>query len=528
MRDAARGPGYESWSIRKPSVRCAGGVVASPHYAASRVGARVLAPGGNAVDAAVAAGLALGAVEPWMSGLGGGGYMLVYLRSQGRTHVVDFAMRAPAALDPADYPLAGGTDHDLFGWPAVVEGRNVVGPLSFAVPGLVAGHALALERFGTWSWPAALSSAIELAAEGLLVDWYGTLKIASEARNLARFPESSRVYLPDGFAPAGGWGGPLPRIRLGRLAETLERLSLAGPRDFYEGELATAIAADARECGAKLSLDDLARYRARVVTASVEPYRGATVHAAPALTAGPTLQRALKALASRLYPGTEPDLDAYAAYAECLLEAYAHRLATLGDSAETDGGACTTHISVADADGNLVALTQTLLSVFGSKVMLPQTGVLMNNGVMWFDPRPGRPNSIAPGKRPLANMCPAVVVLPDGVGAAIGASGGRRIMPAVMQLLSFLVDYGMDLDTACHQPRIDASGGPQVTVDSRLSSEVVAGLTASHRVDVAQHGVYPALFACPNMTAYHPATGMSEGAAYVMSPWAEVAAANRP
>ena len=204
----------ETWSQAKPPVTGRHGVVASQNVQASEVGAAVLAAGGNAADAAVATALALTVAEPWMSGLGGGGFMLVRLRGQAETQVVDFGMRAPLALDPADYPTIAGIDDDLFGWPAVVEDRNLVGPLSFAVPGFVAGHALALERFGTRSWSEALAPAIALAERGMDIDWYATLKIAAEAKALARYPESARTYLPDGLPPAASWATPRSQIHL--------------------------------------------------------------------------------------------------------------------------------------------------------------------------------------------------------------------------------------------------------------------------------------------------------------------------
>ena len=176
----------------------------------------------------------------------------------------------------------------------------------------------------------------------------------------------------------------------------------------------------------------------------------------------------------------------------------------------------------------MVALTQTLLSVFGSKVVLPQTGVLMNNGINWFDPRPGRPNSIGPGKRPLSNMCPTIVERDDGIRVALGASGGRRIMPAVCQLISFLLDFDMTIDQVCHQPRIDVSGTPLVRVDERLAADIIAALASEHELATALHGVYPALFACPNIVARDEARGVSTGGAYVMSPWAKVSVQDEP
>src|SRR5213082_1080306 len=141
----------------------------------------------------------------------------------------------------------------------------------------------------------------------------------------------------------------------------------------------------------------------------------------------------------------------------CALPIYADGRRALG--AEHLAPACTTHFAVVDKDGNMAAVTQTLLSTFGSKFVTPQTGITMNNGIMWFDPTPGTPNSLAPGKRCLTNYTPVVAQASDGRRLALGASGGRRILPAVSQMLSFVMDFGMDLDAAIHQPRIDASEG---------------------------------------------------------------------
>ena len=141
----------ETWNLTKPAVTGRHGLVASHHYRASEIGANILAEGGNAVDAAVAASLAIGTVEPWMSGLGGGGFMLVYLARENKTYAVDFGMRAPQTLDPKDYPLAQGVGSDLFQWPAVVDNRNLLGFSAIAVPSYVAGISAALQRFGSRS-----------------------------------------------------------------------------------------------------------------------------------------------------------------------------------------------------------------------------------------------------------------------------------------------------------------------------------------------------------------------------------------
>src|SRR6185295_17854017 len=148
--------------------------------------------------------------------------------------------------------------------------------------------------------------------------------------------------------------------------------------------------------------------------------------------------------------------------------------------------ACTTHFSVVDRDGNMAAVTQTLLSAFGSRVVLPQTGITMNNGIMWFDPTPGGPNALAPGRRCLTNYTPVLAQAADGRRLALGASGGRRILPAVTQILSFVMDYGMDLDAAIHTPRIDASEGAVVIGDIRLPPSVGDALRAGFDYEEAR------------------------------------------
>ncbi len=510
----------ETWNIRKPAVESAAGVVVAQHHRAAGVGARVLAEGGNAVDAAVATSLALGALEPWMSGLGGGGYMVTHQAAENRTYAVEFGMKASMDLDPEDYPLAEGTGPDLFEWPAVIENRNISGPYSVAVPGLVAGLGLALETFGTRAWSDLVEPAIVLANQGLEVDWYATLKITSAAWDLARHEASRRVYLPHGYVPVAEWSGVVPRIGLGELSATLARLARYGPRDFYHGGVAADLVADAGTLGIRLTSDDLAEYRAHLTPVESFQYRGNEVDIVPGLTAGPTLRRALASLENTHAPtGAVPDAEAYLCFARCLDEAYRHRFAYIGDVPDRYSPPHTTHLGVIDRGGNVVALTQTLLSLFGSKVILPRTGILMNNGVMWFDPRPNRPNSMKPGKRPLSNMCPVVLKRADGRQFALGAAGGRRIMPAVFQLVSFLSDFGMDVETAAHHPRIDMSGTDYVTVDRSLDSEVRRRLATEFETREVQSGVYPNYFACPNIACWR-GDGATSAAAFVPSPWA--------
>lgn len=511
----------EHWTVTKPVVRGPNGVVAAQSARAAEVGAEMLRAGGNAVDAAVATAFALSVAEPWMSGLGGGGYMLVYVAAEQRVHAVDFAMVAPAKLDPAAFPLLpGSTDDDLFGWPSVEGERNVVGPLAVAVPGAVDGLGLALERFGTISWQTALEPAIALARRGHAVDWWTTLKVAGEARGLARFPAARAVYLPDGLPPVSLELGAT-HLDLGALPDTLERLAAAGRRDFYEGALAHDLVTDLRAEGGVLSAADLATYRARLTDPLVVARAGAEIHLLDGLNAGPTFADALSRLPA--IPAGAPGPDAYAAYGEALSSAYVARLARLGHGAEAAGQGTTTHISVIDRAGNMVACTNTLLSVFGAKVLLPATGVLMNNGVMWFDPRPGRPNSIAPGARPLSNICPVVITRAGAPAFALGASGGRRILPAVFQLASFLLDCGLDLDDAVHRPRLNIDGSREVEVDRRLPQAVFDAVAARVPAKHVEAVLAPNHFANPLIVGRDGAECL--GAAQVPSPVAAAIAA---
>ena len=166
----------------------------------------------------------------------------------------------------------------------------------------------------------------------------------------------------------------------------------------------------------------------------------------------------------------------------------------------------------------MVAHTQTLLSVYGSRVVLPETGILMNNGIFWFDPRPGGPNSLAPNKRPLTNMCPVIAHKDGKAWFAVGASGGRKIFPAVLQLTSFMIDHGLSLEDAFHHPRIDASGGDFVGVDPRMPHDIKNALAKAYACQETELVVYPTNFACPS-SVYQAADGEHFGISDVMSPW---------
>jgi gamma-glutamyltranspeptidase / glutathione hydrolase len=306
-------------------------------------------------------------------------------------------------------------------------------------------------------------------------------------------------------------------FRLGALPSTLEHLGRAGLRDQYEGDIAAAIVADTKQMGGVLSLDDLRSYRARVLPATQFRWRGHTLQLAGGLTAAPTMVRVLEQMAEVSVP-ERPNAEWYVAFGRAMKQAYQERLEGLGDQEQPAEATCTTHLTVCDQDGTMVAMTTTLLSSMGSRVVLPASGLLMNNGVMWFDPRPNQPNSIAGGKRPLTNMSPVILRDGDRPWLAAGASGGRRILSSVAQLLAFVTDFGMTLDEAAHYPRIDVSDPHHLSADRRLPDDILDALAADGSMDVVEHGVIPINFACPN-AIMSDTNGHRTGISDVGSPW---------
>lgn len=530
---AARSPFQtQNWQITKPTAESGNGIVVSQSRDAAIAGAAILDAGGNAADAAVAACFALATTEPWNSGLGGVGFALVLPAGETRATVVDFGPLSPHRTNPADYPLTGSVKRDLFTWPEVRDDRNIHGPLSFCTPSAVAGYAKLKATFGT-RLPLAeiLEPAIALARRGLPQDWYTTLKIASSAAVLRHYPESARIYLPNGLPPVPPYQGMPGFFPLGGLQATLEQLSRAGLDDFYKGEIGAELARDIADMGGVLDARDLADYTAELRDAPTIDWRGShVVHTAGGLTAAPTLARVIAGMEDADRAGDGPGPQWFARLSSVMRDAYASRLKGLGaaDMATEPGDTCTTHLTVVDKDGNLVAVTTTLLSSMGSRVVLPSTGILMNNGIMWFDPEPGSANAIRPGARPLCNMCPVIATPKDGgwPRIAAGASGGRRILASVYQTLAWQLDFAMTPSATAHFPRIDVSGPNDVNADRRLPDDVLAALDAEGPLNVVEHSVLPINFACPNFIVAD--RDGSVGCSDVISPWSAAIAGSRP
>ncbi|WP_299817419.1 gamma-glutamyltransferase [uncultured Jannaschia sp.] len=522
MSDALSG----TMQIRKHVVKTSRGVVASQHRQAAEAGAEILRAGGDAVDAAVACGFVCGVLEPWMSGPAGGGAAMHWRADTGEANALNFGMRAPAALRVEDFPLSGeGVADDLFPWDRVVDDRNVRGARAVAVPAMVDGLEAAHRRWGRMPWAELLQPAVDHARRGMAVDWYAALIIASATRDLARDPDAAAMFLADGLWPRPfSWTGlGEDRIDMSRMVDSLETLAREGAAAMHGGDLGAAMAADVADKGGYLSREDLASNRARFEAALSVPYRDAVFHVMPGLTAGPTFARAMTHLGTASFG--DPDA-AFPAYAEALAVAYRERLDRMGHDGEVPAApGSTTHFSVVDRDGNMVAQTQTLLSLFGARIVSPSTGFLLNNGIMWFDPAHGRPNSLGPDKPCLMNVCPALGQS-GGRRFALGASGGRKIVSAVVQLASSLADFGMDLGEAFARPRIDVSGGDRIVADDALPDTVKRHLAAVAPVTPARRSLLPYPFACPAGVLDDGTTRF--GATETFTAWGDAVAEGEP
>jgi gamma-glutamyltranspeptidase/glutathione hydrolase len=542
-------------SVTKQTPSTARALVAAEHPLGAEVGAGILARGGNAVDAAVATAFAMTVVEPFMSSLAGGGTMLVHLAKRGETVALDFNVQAPAACHEGCFELAEGIAQALFPWRRVVDDANNFGPKSVAIPGSVAGLCLALERFGTMDLADVIAPAIRLAEDGFPVDWYVTLSIAPHCQELAAFPETARAYLRDGhyvYRPAAL--APADVLRQPDLGRSLRLIAKDGPAAFYRGAIAQAIDEEMRRTGGFLRRSDLERYEARVVEPLTVKYRGLDLVFSPGATGGPTAVEMLNVLAqfpaAKVGHGTPGGLHLRA---EAVRYAFLDRLRHLADplaarvpwrglasrehAAEvaaglrvagprseaklpdawahdvamgglargkvaaprarrrvaTEGGDCTTHICSVDRQRNMVSLTNTAVSLFGSRMVVPGTGILLQNGMLWFDPEPGRANSVAAGKRPVVNMVPALGFRQGAPYLTVGAPGGRKIVSAIPQVIANIADAGDAPQQAIEAPRLHTEGG-ELWVDDRVGERSLAALRRMGHDVVPKHQSYGTLY----------------------------------
>jgi gamma-glutamyltranspeptidase / glutathione hydrolase len=489
-----------TFCCEKQPVTAARGMVVTNHPLASAAGAEMLAAGGNAIDAAIAAFFALTVVEPMMVGILGGGIAHIRL-GDGRHVVIDNQSMAPFATGPTTFtpdPKAAPGTMDTVGR------KNAVGPTAVASPGNLKGWCEALDRFGTFSLADVMEPAIRHASRGFRVTPYLHECVSDSAGDLARDPEIARLYLPGGKPIESG-----NRLITGDYAETLRSIAREGPDLLYNGALGTFYADHMAKSDGYITREDLTRYRTIERDALRGTYRGFDIVGPPPPSAGPLhIMQMLNILEGYDIAGLGfGTADTLHLLAEVLKIAFADRAAATADpafvkvpvaklmsksyaaarraridigraqrwSAEVAPGesANTTHLTVADGMGNIVASTQTINSLFGARYIVPGTGMIPNNYMFVFTPYPDRANSIAPGKRITSSMSP-VMVLKDGKPRyALGLPGGLRIFPSVMQALSNLIDHGMTVQEAVEAPRLWTQGYG-VEVENVVPSDVQA------------------------------------------------------
>ncbi|MBI2773843.1 MAG: gamma-glutamyltransferase family protein [Chloroflexi bacterium] len=509
MFDATR----SEWIIDKTEASASRGMVTADHPAAADAALQVLKEGGNAIDAAVTAAYVMGVAEPGLSGIGGVAVMVIRL-PDGRETVIDGSGIAPRAAKAEMFKTARGSDvKGMYGWPAVAGDANNVGYLSAGVPGMVAATALALQRYGTISLARAIEPAVALATTGVEVDWHVALTFTLYADRLWAYPESKRTFYKEGglpYKPPTTLEGGGDRMAFPDLARSLRTIATEGPDALYRGTLAKAIAEDIRRGGGIVTPADLASYHARELPALSFEHQGHRIATNPDCGGGITVAEMLNILDGfDLGSVDRASAGYYHLVAEACRAAFIDRFEHLGDPAQVDAPFArlasrehaervratidprgrrrtavaagtrdvpnTTHMCAVDASRMCVSLTSTLGGAFGSAAVIRGTGILLSNVMTWFDPRPGRPNSIAGGKRILWAPSPAIVSRDGKPRLAIGGSGGRRLISGTAEtILDFVRGDGPQ--HAANGVRVHDEGGPTL-VDSRVPREVRDELT---------------------------------------------------
>src|SRR5262245_62113608 len=477
----------------RPPVRGKFGMVSSVSEIASQVGVDVLKRGGNAVDAAVAVGLALAVVWPSAGNLGGGGFMLIR-QASGKATAIDYREMAPSAAHRNVYLDDKGE---------YIDESSTYGHAAAGVPGTVAGLAYALEKYGTMKWAEVAKPARRLAAEGFPV-WYKlerSLKGASE--ELSRYPETKRIFLRDGNPYETGEIFKQPE-----LAAVFERMIKRGPREFYEGKTAQLIEESMRRAanGGKvwMTVEDLKNYKAVEREPLRSTYRGHEIITMPPPSSGGIAMIEMLNILERydLKSMGAGSSQAIHVMVEAMRRAFADRAQFLGDpdfvkvpvaglisrkyadilaatidpehastSQEVRNGDPlpyeseeTTHFTVVDKDGNVATNTYTINDSFGNKITVEGAGFLLNNEMDDFAPKPGGPNAygliqgeanaVAARKRPLSSMTPTIVLKDGKLLFSVGSPGGPTIINTVTQVIVNIIDHGMNIQQAIDWPRV--------------------------------------------------------------------------
>jgi gamma-glutamyltranspeptidase/glutathione hydrolase len=501
-------------------------MVASQHYLASQVGIEILWDGGNAVDAAVATAFALAVTHPAAGNLGGGGFLL-YRPAKGEPVAYDFRETAPAGSSPTMW-LRDGTYDPV---------RHHEGHLSVGVPGSVAGLHMAWKAHGKLPWKRLLEPAIVLAREGFVVTDTLARSLKEILPKMKPYPASVAQFSRDGKPIEAG-----DLLQQADLASTLERIADRGPAGFYEGETARLLAKEMKAHGGLITEDDLQGYQARKRTPLRGTYRGYDVVAMPPVSSGGTALLAMlnmleaddlaargfgsastvhlvaetmrRAFAERARHLGDPDFNPDLAVERLISKEHARALrATIREDKasasspdrfewprESDQ---TTHVSVVDEDRGAVSLTTTLEDSYGSRIVVPGAGFLLNNEMGDFNAGPGLtdregligtpPNLAAPGKRMLSSMAPTILARDGKPFLVIGSPGGRTIINTVLEVILNVVDFGMNVQEAINAPRFHHQWLPDLIRHEKwgLSPDALALLKAKgHQLEeVATQGV---------------------------------------
>ena len=488
---------YDPAAIRVRDARGGAGMVSSGSRYASEAGAQVLREGGNAVDAAVATSLALTVAATPFSGVGGGGFMLVHMAGRGESLMIDYRERAPAGAPPDLFRLDPGG--------AVMDEENHLGAKAPAVPGTFAGMDMALRKFGTMTMAQVARRAVAYGRDGFeitpFLDWVMARDEDLASAKFRRSEEAASIWLKaDGSTYRTG-----ETFRNAQLADAVEAVATRGIGEFYEGQIARAAARLIEDEGGPMRASDLASYRAILRTPVQGEFAGLRfVTSAPPSSGGIALHQLFRPLEpmdlastghntvetidamcgalGRVYeardlladPDFEP-MDTNRLTSRAFLDDLAAGGAGPGGSAGGEGSQ-TSHFSTVDADGNAVACTESLEAFFGCGLVVPGTGIFLNNTMGDFDPVPGRVNSIEGGKRPRSAMSP-IIFLRDGRPVLVaGSAAGPRIITAVAQVVLNVLVHGMDIQEAIAAPRFHHHGGGEIYVESRIGEDVLSGL----------------------------------------------------
>ena len=499
----------------RPAAVGVNGMVASANPLASLSGVRMLMAGGNTFDAAVAVASTLNVCEPYMSGAGGVGVALAYVAAEDRTRALNFSGRMPAAADPDEY----------------AEGDKDVGMKSALVPGNVAGWLTLHETYGKLERERLFAPAIGYAEHGAPITFYNARSIAAAVPRLSRFP-SEGIFVKNGRGPRPG-----ARQKQPQLARSLRAIAEGGRDEFYRGDLAAKLVRGARELGGQLTEEDLATYEAEWVEPISISYRDYEIFSVPPNSTGFQLLETLKmmegfegedlvfqspetlhlfiecvklAVADRIKWGGDPDhvnapiagllSEAYAASQRARIDRESAAIVSgeqfsrmtpsgalkAGSANEFDGG-MTTHFAVADSDGNVVSVTQTLGGGFGSAVAPGDTGLFLNNMAHWFDLEEGAPNRLGGGKRVDFCVAPTQTFRDGRFHVSLGTPGSWGILQTTPQFVMNALDFGMNVQEAIEAPRLRVFEEKRVVMEERFPYQVRAALAdKGHDIEVAE------------------------------------------